>query len=234
MKLYIIPVGKSCNAKCSFCITNYRKIENKFLKLEALKGILNKNHYEKIEITGGGEPGLHPQLDKIVEICSTSAPTQLYTNGTYLPTKDSSLNLLCISRAHYDNKKNKDIMGLFNTDGEISKIKKPIKFSLTIHKSGISSEKEVLNYLRWANQFSKYVVVRQLFEYENENYMSIYKKEFINTSNFFKNLPYSQENNNRILNINDIKVEIEGRCCACESDNPVLLANGKFKKGWLF
>ncbi|MBI4451329.1 radical SAM protein, partial [Candidatus Woesearchaeota archaeon] len=82
MKLYVLPVETACNAACPFCITDYRQTARKeLLDIGSLDAVLNKYSFERIEITGGGEPLLHHDIGRIVEKCAASAQTHLYTNG---------------------------------------------------------------------------------------------------------------------------------------------------------
>jgi molybdenum cofactor biosynthesis enzyme MoaA len=64
MKIYILPTEKICNGKCVFCITRYRQSANKqFLDYKKIKSVLkNFKDIDNIEITGGGEPLLNPQI----------------------------------------------------------------------------------------------------------------------------------------------------------------------------
>jgi hypothetical protein len=143
------------------------------------------------------------------------------------------LKQICLSRAHYDDEQNYRLMGIrYNMDKFIGL---PLKLSLMIHKSGISTERELSKYISWGKKFTKNVVIRQLFEYDNEMYQKYYKKEFVPTSKIFVDDIYPQkrlENGNRLVTFDGIEVEIEEVSCACESTNPVLHANGKLSAGW--
>ncbi|MCL5093993.1 MAG: radical SAM protein [Patescibacteria group bacterium] len=239
MKLYVIPVGYLCNASCPYCITkaiNSRKKEG-FLKIKTLRGILDEKKFEKIEITGGGEPTLHPKIQEIIDLCTENAPTQMYTNGTFKKINNlGKLYYLCISRAHYKDLENQKIMGISYELDNILKIKVPIKFSLISHKSGIGTSKEVLNYLNWAKNKAKKVVIRQLFEEPNEIYGDYYEKEFISTDEIFKELEIKDfkftNQGNRLIDYHGLEVEFECRDCSQNEGAPVLYSDGKLYEGW--
>ncbi|MFH1637128.1 MAG: radical SAM protein [Candidatus Woesearchaeota archaeon] len=241
MKAYVLPVENACNGSCNFCITRFRKFtQKKMLQPAKLEKIIRDIKIDKIEITGGGEPTLNPNIGDIIKICSKKAPTQMYSNGSfgYFPEIDY-LSCLCISRHHYDAGENKRIMGL---DYDLSKLefKVPLKLSLLLLRSGIESLDELENYLKWASRIkSKKVVVRQMFHYENEGYKNILDQEYISAEVINKeirknpNFILKEDNlNNCLYYFNNLEVEIELRSCACESNNPVIHSNGLISKGW--
>src|SRR3989344_1830723 len=100
MKLYVLPVEKICKGKCQWCITRYRKIANaNFLSINDLRNKLEVGKFDKIEITGGGDPTSHPDLDKIITSCAENAPTHMYSHGDGISKFNSlkRLERLCIS-----------------------------------------------------------------------------------------------------------------------------------------
>jgi len=236
MKLYVLPVETVCKAKCKFCITKYRKnAENEILKLEGLVKILNLFNFEKIEITGGGEPTIHPKIDNIIRACSKKVPTTMYTHGAdleYVMNLDI-LSCLCVSMAHYNEEKNKNIMNVYPDMEVIKNISVPIKFSLMLHKSGIHDPGEVINYMNFVNSIADKVVIRQLFEHD---YMGKLEGEFVSSERIFQDLgiPAHQltAHGNPIFKFKELEVEVEYKSCSCELDNPVLHADGKMHRGW--
>ena len=240
MKLYILPVEKACNAKCKWCITNFRETASReFLELGSLERVLEKGNFDKIEITGGGEPTLHPSINRIIEMCAERVDTQLYTNGSLLSRISSftKLKQLCISIAHYDMKKNHEIMGIYPDLLTITNMRHDywnnVKLSLLLHKSGIHTKDEVLKYFDWANNWAEKVVVRQMFEHD---YRDALKGEFISSEKIFKELRINDfkltKHGNPVFQYGNLEVEVEYRSCACEMNNPVLHADGKLHKGW--
>ena len=236
MKLYILPVEKICKGKCKWCITKYRKTAKvNFLNINDLRDKLEVEKFDNIEITGGGDPTSHPDLDKIINSCAQHAPTHMYTHGDGI-SKFNSLNKLerlCVSIAHYDLEINRQIMGTFPELEFIKNLNIPVKFSLLVHKSGINNIEEMLKYFRWAEDFTNSIVVRQLFD---EDYSGKMEGEFISTMNLFKTLEIRDyqltKQRNPIFSIGNMHIEMEYRSCACEMSNPVLHADGKLYRGW--
>ena len=256
MKAYVIPIEKSCNAKCPYCITHFKNDIDfgdildpiNLLRLGIFSNEKGKSSLDKIEITGGGEPFLHPEIDSIIAASKVLAPTQIYTNGSMLSKCKvlHKLSYLCISRAHYEDAKNKEIMGI-EPDVDFRDLDVPIKFSLVLCKSGINTASEITRYLDWAllHGASK-VVIRQLFDCEptitTSPYSDLINKEYIGTATLIEDLGIT--NSHRIndmgnvifhfadMDRNIMEVEMERRACACELFNPVLRANGKVYVGW--
>ncbi len=243
MKLYVIPVQESCNAKCWFCITKHKK-ETGFgdlLNINSLYKLVGIRP-EKIEITGGGEPLLHRDIDKIVEWAADVAPSQIYTNGQLLMRlSEGSLKKLCwlcISRSHYDDEINYQIMGVRYDTQMIRSMAKfvPIKLSLVLTRSGIGDGAKLLEYVRWSKKKigARAVVVRQMFDID---YFKGVAKEFVETSSLYSKLRkdyalVGEINDNPLLEIDGVRVEFEYRDCACQMNNLVLRPNGRIYTGW--
>ena len=92
-KCYIVPVQKSCNCNCTFCISktrNYDKEEELLMVDDRfIENIytLKKHGVTRFEITGGGEPFLNKNLEEIVFTIKKIIPNsyiKLYTNGNIL------------------------------------------------------------------------------------------------------------------------------------------------------
>lgn len=243
MKLYIIPIQSQCNASCIFCITRHRQESGwgEKLELKSLDQIHNLN-IEKIEITGGGEPLLHPQINDIIYKSSQKVFTQIYTNGLLLnrlsQTSLTSLGKLCISRAHFDPIKNQKLMGINVNDQELISFTKKVKtkFSLVLISSGISTYEDILKYIDWViGVGGQEVVIRRMFVF---NYPESLKSETqINLDKIIEklksNFKVRNENDEKIFfNIHGLPVEIELRSCDCELNHPILRPNGKLYFGW--
>ncbi len=161
MKIYLIPVESVCNGKCDFCITKFRdKIDSEFIKLSKLKKLDKFQNIQRVQITGGGEPSCHPKIDEIIDYCSKRWATSIYTNGNLAPPKNTKVEI-CVSRVHYDDKKNEGIMGVkYDFDKYLGF---NVKLSLMLHKNGINSLEELKRYLFWAREKGvKKVVVRRI------------------------------------------------------------------------
>lgn len=232
MKLYVIP-SERCNAHCEYCITNSRKKEYPdFLKLSDLKETLKNFEIEKIEITGGGEPLLHKEIEKITQLCSEKAKTRLYTNAQLLNNYDKlDLNELCVSRAHHNSGINYKIMGVKYDDKLLSKIKTPLKLSLALNKKGINSQKEFCDYLEWAEKTGAYkVVVRELFENEEKEYIKLRNDLFI-SKNELINSGFLKKINNLTFRYKNIIVEFDENC-QCFTDFIILRTDGRIYREW--
>ncbi len=233
---------KACNASCSWCITDFRETAKKeLLALADLERQLAElPSLEKIEITGGGEPLLHPQLDRIVKACADKAPTMVYTNGALLERKAPQVRgvyEVAISRAHHDDGENARIMGIeYDWEGAIRASPAPVKASLLLHKGGIEDAAGVRQYLDWLHASGvRKAVVRQLFEHGDAKYGARFDDARVGTEAVYRALGgrgVPQGMRNPRLDWHGLDAEFEIRTCACEMDNPVLHADGRLYKGW--
>jgi MoaA/NifB/PqqE/SkfB family radical SAM enzyme len=239
MKVYLIPVAKKCNAKCEFCITKFRKLIGNLIDERQIKSHLSDlKNIEYIEITGGGEPLLHPKIEKIISACKEIAPTRLYTNGADIFRKINlaSLDQLCISRAHFSEAENYRIMGIHGDDW-IFGLGIEIKLSLMLLKRGINDFGQIKKYLCWASKKKvKKVVIRQLGENKNCKYKSIYRNNFVSTSKILSNFERYKRIKNKSLNpifvFEKVEVEIELVGCPDLGSNLILRADNKFYLSW--
>lgn len=233
MKAYVIPVETLCNGKCNFCITKFREhCGEEFLKIENLDKALEKVNVDSIEITGGGDPLLNPKINDIINSCVKKTKTQIYTNGFHVNKIENPeyLEFLCLSRAHHDDYRNKEIMGVDYDIARVFQLKVPIKLSLLLHKSGIYEMQDLREYLRWArNLGASKVVVRQLFEHD---YSGELDKEYISTKEISKYFSGEEKGDSKYCSFMGMPLEFELRACSCEMDNPVIHADGLIYKGW--
>ena len=238
MKLYVLPVERACDASCSFCVTNFRENFGALLDISKMEECLDGRDFEKIEITGGGEPTLHRDIGEIIDVLSKKAKTHMYTHGANLRRVGEldKLDHLCVSVAHYSPGENRRVMGVNPDLDFLEGLRKEgmrVKFSLLLHKSGISGKGEFLHYLDWAGNYADMVVARQIFEHD---YRGGLDGEFVSSEDLFRGLGIKDykmtEQGNPIFNMNGLRVELEYRACACEMDNPVLHADGRLYRGW--
>jgi len=234
-KLYVIPVESACNASCPYCVNQFRNLGNSLLDISKLEKCLTEiGKLDAIEITGGGEPTLHPEIEKVIEFCADKTRTQMYSNGAILNSLSldvlKRLNPLCISRAHYNFEKNEQIMGIKYSDEIFSK-GLSIKLSTVLYKGGVDSPDEVIEYLGWAKGKANKVVFRPLFE--DVNYSVDVKAKFVSLDSFAKYFCFNiKQGKNVHMNLDGMDVEFEVRSCSCENTNPILHANGKLNYTW--
>jgi len=231
MKLYVLPVETKCNAKCGFCITRVRErtgvlCAEDYLRVSDLKSTLNRIRATKIEITGGGEPTLHPRIEEIIDLCCSRANTQMYTNGSLASQirNLARLNKLCISRAHYSDSQNERIMGISYDIRELLKKTHSIKLSLMLCWGGISNSQDLGFYLDWANSFTGNVVVREMF---NLAYGAA-KNQYVSIVDTFQKLGIEADRysgRNPIIKYKNLEAEFE-------FPEMTLHADGKIRRGW--
>jgi molybdenum cofactor biosynthesis enzyme MoaA len=235
VKLYVLPVESACNAKCPYCVNQFRNLGNSFLSVDGLEKCLNEiGNLDAIEISGGGEPTLHPQIEKIIDFCADKARTQMYSNGKIvnllLDDTLQKLNPLCISRAYYDSKINQQIMGIEYNDEFFSRGLN-IKLSAVLLRGGVESPEDVKKYISWAKGKANKVVFRPLFE--DVNYSAEIKDKIVSLDSFADYFGFSiQQGKNIQMVLDGIDVEFEVRSCSCENTNPILHADGKLNYTW--
>lgn len=245
MKAYIVPVENVCNARCFFCITML-KIEKEygaFLEAKNLNKLNDLRRIDCLEITGGGEPLIHPKIDEIVRTSCQILPTTLYTNGKLLFRLGNEaikkLRLVTISRHHFDETANEKVMGIKCEDRVIMEtVKKGANVRLTavLCKRGMSSVGEVWDYLLWAKSMGvKNVQIRQFFEFD---YDPEIKNEIVRTEPILRGLLLThpdlefKEEKYPTVYLEDLKAEFEGDKCACTAGVPNLRGDGKLYFGW--
>lgn len=117
----MIPVKYACNADCSFCITEDEKLRPGFAAIpgamrvsratsDVFRTIADMGATE-LEITGGGEPFLHNDLQKIIDLARVELPSayfKIYTNGFSLRPL-VGVDELNMSRAHWRSELNNTI-----------------------------------------------------------------------------------------------------------------------------
>lgn len=122
-KIYI-EITNNCNLNCSFCSID--KLEKRFMTLNQFEHILTKiNDYtDYIYLHVKGEPLLHPELDKIIDLCEKyKKQVNITTNGTLLKLRKDILKNNCIRQInislHSENKKQNYLEEIFETTNEL-------------------------------------------------------------------------------------------------------------------
>ena len=179
-RLYLIPVKYKCNANCIFCITEEEKVKPafsalpEFIKLEELKVLLAQLQplrLTEIEITGGGEPLLHPQLQDIINLVKGTWPgiyVKLYTNGLLLKNV-RGINELNLSRAHPDAAINNQFFGVDSSYSLIDLLNfyrplvKLLRVQVPLLQGGIDSAAKAIRLATEVIPPADQVVLRPLF-----------------------------------------------------------------------
>jgi molybdenum cofactor biosynthesis enzyme MoaA len=207
---------------------------NSYLSTKTLESCLKTlGSLDAIEITGGGEPALHSQIEAIIELCTNKTRTQMYSNGVFVErlSRDllKKLNPLCISRAHYDSAKNKEIMGVDYSEEIFSK-GLDVKISAVLFKGGVDSVQEVKNYISWAKGRANKIVFRQLFK--DVDYSAEVAAKVVHIAPIVNYFFGVSDLVNPSFEIDGLQVEFETRSCSCENKNFILHADGKLNFSW--
>ena len=109
-KIYV-EITNNCNLNCPFCIGNDRQkefiTEYKFnLLLNKLKGHTNYLYFHLM-----GEPLIHPEINKLIDIASKDYKINITTNGYFINRIKDNKNIhqVNISLHSFDDKKNKTL-----------------------------------------------------------------------------------------------------------------------------
>jgi organic radical activating enzyme len=123
-----------CNSNCYFCIAEHKQTEIKdFTKLTAvIHELVDKKVISKVVLTGG-EPLMHPRFTDFLELLDKVELEwySLNTNGTLLhkhidTVNASNLKHINISLHHYNDDKNREIMGRCLSFKEVEELRKNI------------------------------------------------------------------------------------------------------------
>lgn len=118
-KIYI-EITNICNLSCSFCSIDNRKKE--FITIDKLEELLMKiNDYtDYVYLHVKGEPLLHPDLNKILDLCQKHhKKVNITTNGTLLKEKQQELKNQVVRQInislHSENQKENYLEDIFQT-----------------------------------------------------------------------------------------------------------------------
>ena len=174
----ILPIARGCQAACPFCFSEAsisREIRSKVLDFDRIDKVLcaaKQNGAERAVISGGGEPGLlkFSELKELIKLASRYFPkVVLITNGYFLAQREpaerdqalvelneSGLNVLAISRHHFDPKRNAKLMGLDTLSERIPESWRRVNDRLTkfhlrwicvLQRNGIETKEDVCQYV---------------------------------------------------------------------------------------
>lgn len=200
-------VSDYCNASCNFCVAQLRYFHD---GVDYVKQAITdeKEYFDKLKIMldtvkplnpsvslTGGEPTLDPKLPTMLDVLDSYDVRKrtITTNGSGLLKKVSGssdtimdklisykLQYLNISRAHYNEEINNNIMNLKNpslSDAELEEIihisnENSIRprLSCILIKDGVNSVKEMIRYMDWAESVGvDNVVFRQLMKFDEKS-----------------------------------------------------------------
>lgn len=173
-RLYIIPVKDICNANCTFCFMN-EQVSNpnkpQFLSIPLFKKSFYqiKDFINEVEITGGGEPTLHKNLNEIITILqSKNKYIKMYTNGFHL-TNIPTIDEVNISRVHWDSKINNKFYrskvhrNLDDTLQHYAHHAKKIRMQTILLKGAIDSKEKMEEFISlYGNRVDEFMI-RTLF-----------------------------------------------------------------------
>lgn len=210
LNLYV-KLQNHCNANCKFCefrgekrIFNY----NKFVTL--LKKIREKIVINKLSFTGG-EPTLDLDLlfkcVRYVKAVDKNIFTVVNTNGINLIQMDNlKADSIALSRHHYDDKINNEILG-FKINSEIIKKfknKNILHLSCNLIKNYIDSEQEVIKYLEKSSELGVYdvgfVSLMKVNDFCKNNHIDFIDFDFSNFKSIKQTKIWNHNNNCRCSN----------------------------------
>jgi MoaA/NifB/PqqE/SkfB family radical SAM enzyme len=178
-KCYVVPIQKSCNCDCVFCISKSReynknqsilKCNNKFKdNIKRLKEM----GVTRFEITGGGEPFLNDNLRVLVDTIKDIIPNsyiKLYTNG-FILKEAGNIDELDISLVSDDDNVNKKYMFNKVDVNLMDKLKYfrsiypfiKLRLSVALLKGAIDTKEKLNNLINNTSCYVDEYVVRTLY-----------------------------------------------------------------------
>jgi molybdenum cofactor biosynthesis enzyme MoaA len=177
-KVYIVPIEKQCNCNCTFCISKVRdynkkesimKLNNQFFDtLQTLKEL----KVNKVEITGGGEPTIHLDLQRIIDYIRmylNDCHIKIYTNGReQVPI--NNVDEINISLASIDDEINRLIMRYKDTKSILEIIRfysdytNNLRLSIPIIKGSVDNADKLMDIIEKTKPYVSSYVLRTLYE----------------------------------------------------------------------
>ena len=189
-----------CNASCNFCVAKLRYLvdRNEYLKPTIQDDELYFNRLEYVLKTvmplnpsvslTGGEPTYRHRIKRVCELLDkyNVRKRTITTNGTLLFNKigkDRVIDLLIkndfkhlnISRAHYDEASNfnimkcKELLDLKTISDTVKNTNLRVRLSCVLMNSGINSISEMKKYMEFASRYNvDNVVFRELMNYDEK------------------------------------------------------------------
>jgi radical SAM protein with 4Fe4S-binding SPASM domain len=156
-KKFYIEITNVCNLSCAFCPQTIRRPE--FMKIETFRKILDQieEYTDHIYFHVKGEPLLHPEIDKLLEISYEKGfKVNITTNGTLInKVKDKLLMKPSLRQINFSLHSFDGNDGLQNKDNYIDNI---------------------LEYVKEANEKSEVLISLRLWNLEENNDTNLEKK----------------------------------------------------------
>lgn len=222
-KIYV-EITNFCNLDCLFCPGNTR--DKQFIEIDKFKAILKKleGYTKYLYFHLMGEPLLHPEINKLIDLASTNYFVNITTNG-YLINRiadNSNIRQINISLQAFDSRKNVTLEEyLSNVLNSVEKLEK---------------KGTIINYRFWVDNNNAVKIKETLEKYYNikiegntkirDNIFVDYQKEFIwpdETNN------YQEENGSCRALIDHIGILVDGTVVPCCLDY-----NGKINLGNIY
>ena len=177
-KLYIVPVATACNAACVFCATTtYAPPTNPEMaaveRLLASAGVVAQLGVNRFEITGGGEPSLHPSLGLLVRELRRRYPEsriKIYTNGSRVGQYLRYVDDVVISRCAVDPAENQELMRIAAGAGALLLVDSiraitdaRVRLSVPLLRGGIDSADRAVSMARQCIGLVDGLVLRPLY-----------------------------------------------------------------------
>lgn len=124
-----------------------------FISVEQLQDSTQSivNNFDEVEITGGGEPMLHPQIEQILTFFKDKY-IKVYTNG-FLLKPIPQIDEINISRVHWDSKINKEFYRseqqneLREVIDHYKKYARKIRIQTILLKGAIDTKEKLLEFI---------------------------------------------------------------------------------------
>ncbi|MDP3990079.1 MAG: radical SAM protein [archaeon] len=173
-RLYLVPVRDACNSNCSFCYMKEKKIDvsiPQYMDFDKLEEIIEEiqDEINEVEITGGGEPLIHKEIGRIIELFKAKKIyTKMYTNG-FLLKEIPLVDEINLSRVHWDSQiNNRFYHSSQQNDLEAvlkhyQKFAKKIRMQTILLKGAIDSADKALEFIERYEDLVDVFMFRTLF-----------------------------------------------------------------------
>ena len=175
-KIYI-EVTNICNLNCLFCPGNTR--DKEFMEINKFKYILNslKGYTKYLYFHLMGEPLMHPEINKLIDLGSDSFKINITTNGYYINRIENNSNIhqINISLHSFDEKNGKSLADYLN--------------DIFVSADKLQINNTIISYRMWTNNhYEKEIIAALEKKYNikisgntklNDNVFLEYATEFI-------------------------------------------------------